>query len=93
LSAHLIVAPGEHDVVETTMGLVDTTFCRIYAVMRVRVRFERLRVYDLVRKAATDDKRILYYETGSASAYQAWTIEMCTYTDDVPLAFGIKHEK
>jgi hypothetical protein len=48
LNACLIVAPGEHDIIETAMRLVDAVFCRIDLILRIWVRLKGLRVYDLV---------------------------------------------
>ena len=48
LNTCLIVAPGEHDIIETAMRLVDAVLCRVDAVMRIRVCLERLGVYDLI---------------------------------------------
>jgi hypothetical protein len=48
LDTCLIVAPGEHDIIETAVRLVDAVFCRIYLIVRIWVRPKGLGVYDLV---------------------------------------------
>ena len=48
LNTCLIVAPGEHDIIETAMRLVDPILCRIDVVVRIRVCLKGLGVYDLV---------------------------------------------
>ena len=48
LDTCLIMAPGEHDIIETAMGLVDSILCRIYHIVRIWVCLKRLGVYDLV---------------------------------------------
>ena len=48
LNTCLIVAPGEHDIIETAMRLVDAVLCRIDAVVGIWVCLKGLRVYDLV---------------------------------------------
>ena len=48
LNTCLIVAPGEHDIVETTMRLVDAVVCRIDLVVRIWVCPKGLGVYDFV---------------------------------------------
>ena len=59
LDTCLIMAPGEHDIIETAMRLVDPILCRIYHIVRIWVCLKRLGVYDLVRKAAADDECVL----------------------------------
>ncbi len=44
----LIVAPGEHDIIETAMRLVDAVLCRIDLIVRIWVCLKGLGVYDLV---------------------------------------------
>jgi hypothetical protein len=44
----LIVAPREHNIIETAMWLVDAVFCRIYLIVRIRVGSKSLGVNDLV---------------------------------------------
>jgi hypothetical protein len=48
LDTCLIVAPGEHDIIETAMRLIDAIFCRIDLIVRIWVRLKGLGVYDLV---------------------------------------------
>ena len=59
LDTCLIMAPGEHDIIETAMRRVDPILCRIYHIVRICVCLEGLRVYDLVREAAADDECVL----------------------------------
>jgi len=42
------------------MWLVDTVFSRIDVIVGVWVRGEGLRIYNLIREAAADDKGILW---------------------------------
>ena len=48
LNTYLIVAPGEHDIIETAMRLVDPIFRRIDLIIRIWVCLKRLGIYDLV---------------------------------------------
>jgi hypothetical protein len=48
LNTCLIVAPGEHDIIETAMRLVDAILRRIDPIVGIRVCLEGLWVYDLV---------------------------------------------
>ena len=48
LNTCLIVAPGEHDIIETAMRLVDPIFCRIDRIVRIWVCLKRPGVYNLV---------------------------------------------
>lgn len=56
---YLIVTPGKHDIVQTTVRLVDTVLSGIHTILRVGVPGECIRIYDLVRESASDDKCIL----------------------------------
>jgi hypothetical protein len=48
LDTCLVVAPREHNIIETAMRLVDAVFCRIDLIVRIRVCPKGLGVYDLV---------------------------------------------
>ena len=48
LNTCLVVTPGEHHIIETTMGLVDSILCRIDTIPRIRVCIKGIGVYDLV---------------------------------------------
>lgn len=45
---YLIMAPGQHDIVETAIGLVDTIFRRVDGIVDIRVIGKRVGVYDLI---------------------------------------------
>jgi hypothetical protein len=62
LNTCLIMAPGEHDIIETAMRLVDSILCRIDHIVRIWVCLKGLGVYDLVREAAADDECVLLKE-------------------------------
>lgn len=79
------------------MGLIDTVFCRINLVVGVRICGKCLWIYDLVRKAASDDKCIL---DGEKREYQYvksgvgdQQVEIFAYADNIPLALGIEKEE
>jgi hypothetical protein len=59
MGPHLVVTPGEHDIIEATVGLVDPVFRRIDGIVRVRVCFERLWIDDFIRKFAADNECVL----------------------------------
>lgn len=54
------MSPREHHVVQPAVGLVDAILRRENGVIVVWVTLECLRVDNLVRELAADDKRILY---------------------------------
>ena len=95
----LIVAPGEHNIIETALGLIDTVLCRINLIVGVRVCLECLWIYDFVRKAASNDKCVLDSEKRMFQYQYAKfrvgdrQVEIFAYPDNVPLAFGIKKEE
>lgn len=53
--ANLIMTPREHDIIETTMGLVNAILSRVKLVMEIRVVDKGFGVDDFIRKFATDD--------------------------------------
>jgi hypothetical protein len=59
---YLVVAPAQHDVIQTTLGLVHPVFARVKRVLRVGVGTERVWVDVLVGELAADDKRVTLAE-------------------------------
>lgn len=93
---HLVVTPGEHDIIKATVGLVDTIFRRIDAIARVWVCFERLWIYDFIRKFAADNECVLGCGKWLGVSTPGSGIKrgrLCAYPNDVPLTFGIEQEK
>lgn len=58
-NTYLVMTPGQHDIVETTVWLVDTILGRVDRIPAVRVGSESLWVDDLVRVLAADYECIL----------------------------------
>ena len=52
------MSPTQQNVVQSTVGLVDTVLGRVDGVLRVWVVLERLRIYDFIRNLASHDERI-----------------------------------
>lgn len=56
---HLIMTPGQHDVVQPAVGLIDTIIRRIQGIVKIGVVLKCFRVYDLVRELAANYKSVL----------------------------------
>lgn len=59
-NTNLIVSPGQHDIIQAAVRLVNTVLRGENRISVVRVALERLRVYDLLREGTAYDERILH---------------------------------
>lgn len=73
------MSPRKHDVVETTVRLVDTILGAIDAVPGIRVTSEGVRVYDPIGELAADDEGILQ-RSASVNFIRRGRIDLLTPT-------------